>query len=190
MSKLSSIWTSSRLSLAIKMRLYNSLIISIIIYSSASWIRTMKKQGEMPRTTKNYCYVWIIISNWNKTCLWPGRHSYQRVRTKIMDTYRRSKETSQCLQHKSPQPHCGRPLVRLRYQRLNSYPHRTTPSNDNNPPTVPRCLRTHMPSPTRHPSHRHSGVHPHLHHGQEDDHHSVGLTKSWKTPRCPWVMSW
>ena len=37
MSKLSSIWTSSSLSLALQMRLYNSLIISIITYSSASW---------------------------------------------------------------------------------------------------------------------------------------------------------
>ena len=37
MSNLSSLWTSSRLSLALKMRLYNSLIISIITYSSASW---------------------------------------------------------------------------------------------------------------------------------------------------------
>ena len=40
MSKLSSIWTSFRLSLALKMRLYNSLIISIITYSSASWTLT------------------------------------------------------------------------------------------------------------------------------------------------------
>ena len=36
MSKLSSLWISYRLSLALKMRLYNSLIISIITYSSAS----------------------------------------------------------------------------------------------------------------------------------------------------------
>ena len=41
MATLSSIWTSSRLSLALKMRLYNSLIISIITYSSAS--RTLTK---------------------------------------------------------------------------------------------------------------------------------------------------
>ena len=40
MSKLSPIWTSSRLSLALKKRLYNSLIISIITYSSASWTLT------------------------------------------------------------------------------------------------------------------------------------------------------
>ena len=40
MSKFSSLWTSSRLSLALKMRLYNSLIISIITYSSASWTLT------------------------------------------------------------------------------------------------------------------------------------------------------
>ena len=33
---------------------------------------------------------------------------------------------------------------------------------------------------------------PHLHHGaaHEDDHHSAGLTKSWKILRCPWVMPW
>ena len=40
MSKLSSLWTSSRISFALKMRLYNSLIISIITYSSASWTLT------------------------------------------------------------------------------------------------------------------------------------------------------
>ena len=40
MFSFSSIWTSSRLSLALKMRLYNSLIISIITYSSASWTVT------------------------------------------------------------------------------------------------------------------------------------------------------
>ena len=40
MSKLSSIWTSSRLSVALKKGLYNSLIISIITYSSASWTLT------------------------------------------------------------------------------------------------------------------------------------------------------
>ena len=40
MSKLSSLWILSRLSLALKMRLYNSLIISIITYSSASWTLT------------------------------------------------------------------------------------------------------------------------------------------------------
>ena len=40
MSKLSSMWTSSRLSLALKKDFYNSLIISGITYSSASWTLT------------------------------------------------------------------------------------------------------------------------------------------------------
>ena len=44
MSKLSSLWTSSRLSLALKMRLYNSLIISIITYGSASWRLTIAQK--------------------------------------------------------------------------------------------------------------------------------------------------
>ena len=47
MSKLSSIWTSSRLSLAVKMRLYNSLIISIIAYSSASWTLTKAQKKRL-----------------------------------------------------------------------------------------------------------------------------------------------
>ena len=47
MSKLSSIWTSSRLSLALKMRLYNSLIISIITYSSASWTLTKAQKKRL-----------------------------------------------------------------------------------------------------------------------------------------------
>ena len=45
MSKLSSIWTSSRLSLALKMRLYNSLIISII--TSASWTLTKAQKKRL-----------------------------------------------------------------------------------------------------------------------------------------------
>ena len=109
-SKLSPIWTSSRLSLALKMRLCNSLIISIITYSSASWTLT--------------------------------------------------KAQKKCLQHKSPPPPYGRPLVRLPHDRLNSHPHRTTTSNDNNLQTTPKCLRTHLPSATGHPSHRHSGLQP------------------------------
>ena len=113
MSKLSSLWTSSRLSLALKMRLYNSLIISIITYSSASWTLTKAKE-KMPR----------------------------------------------CLQHKSPPPHSGRPLARLRHNRIDSHPHRTTTPNDNNSQTTSKCLRTHLPSATRHSSHRHSGLHP------------------------------
>ena len=47
MSKLSSIWTSSRLSLALKMRLYNSLIILIITYSSASWTLTKAQKKRL-----------------------------------------------------------------------------------------------------------------------------------------------
>ena len=47
MATLSSIWTSSRLSLALKMRLYNSLIISIITYSSASWTLTKAQKKRL-----------------------------------------------------------------------------------------------------------------------------------------------
>ena len=47
MTKLSSIWTSSRLSLALKMHLYNSLIISIITYSSASWTFTKAQKKRL-----------------------------------------------------------------------------------------------------------------------------------------------
>ena len=47
MSKLSSLWTSSRLSLVLKMRLYNSLIISIITYSSASWTLTKAQKKRL-----------------------------------------------------------------------------------------------------------------------------------------------
>ena len=78
----------------------------------------------------------------------------------LMDTHQSPEETPRCLQHKSPPPHSGRPLVRLRHERINTYPHRTTPLNDNNLQTMPKCLRTHLPSATRHSSHRHSGLHP------------------------------
>ena len=47
MSKLSSLLTSSRLSLALEMRLYNSLIISIITYSSASWTLTKAQKKRL-----------------------------------------------------------------------------------------------------------------------------------------------
>ena len=47
MSNLSALWTSSRLSLALKMRLYNSLIISIITYSSASWTLTKAQKKRL-----------------------------------------------------------------------------------------------------------------------------------------------
>ena len=40
-------WTSSRLSLALKMRLYNSLIISIITYSSSSWTLTKDQKKRL-----------------------------------------------------------------------------------------------------------------------------------------------
>ena len=45
----------------------------------------------------------------------------------LMDTHQSPEETPRCLQHKSPPPHSGRPLVRLRHERINTYPHRTTP---------------------------------------------------------------
>ena len=47
MSKLSSIWTSFRLSLAIKMRLYNLLSISIMTYSSALWTLTKAQKKRL-----------------------------------------------------------------------------------------------------------------------------------------------
>ena len=70
------------------MRLYNSLTISIITYSSVSWTlnKALKKR----------------LDAFNTKAL----------------------------------PYCGRPL-RLRHERLDSQPHRTTPSNNNNPQTAP-----------------------------------------------------
>ena len=47
MLKLSSLWTSPRLSLALKMGLYNSLIISIITYSSGSWTLTKAQKKRL-----------------------------------------------------------------------------------------------------------------------------------------------
>ena len=78
----------------------------------------------------------------------------------LMDTYQSAEETPRCLQHKSPPPHSGHPLARLRHKRIDSHPHRTTTPNDNNSQTTSKCLRTHLPSATRHSSHRHSGLHP------------------------------
>ena len=78
----------------------------------------------------------------------------------LMDTYQSAEETPRCLQHKSPPPHSGRPLARLRHKRIYSHPHRTTTPNDNNSQTTSKCLRTHLPSATRHSSHRHCGLHP------------------------------
>ena len=67
----------------------------------------------------------------------------------LMDTHQSPEETHRCLQHKSSPPHSGRPLARLRHERINSYQHRTTTPNDNNPQTTSKCLRTHLPSATR-----------------------------------------
>ena len=63
----------------------------------------------------------------------------------IMDTYQSAEEAPRCLQHKSPPPHSGRPLARLRHERIDSHPHRTTTPNDNNSQTTSKCLRTHLP---------------------------------------------
>ena len=46
------------------------------------------------------------------------------------------RKTPRCLQHNSPLPYSGRPLARLRHERINSYPHRTITPNDNNPRTT------------------------------------------------------
>ena len=48
----------------------------------------------------------------------------------FMATIQSSKEALRCLQHKSPPPHYGRPLVRFRHERLDSYPQRTSTSNE------------------------------------------------------------
>ena len=110
----------------------------------------------------------------------------------LMDTYQSSEETPRRLQHKSPPPQCGRPLVLIRQERPNTLPPRTTTTNDNNPYTTSRCLRTHMPSAKPVPKPSTCWPPPNLRHGaaQEDAHHSDGLTKSWKIHRCPWVMPW
>ena len=63
MSKLSSPWILSRLSLALKMRLYNSLIISIITYSSASWTLT-KAQKKRPDTFNTKALRRIVGVRW------------------------------------------------------------------------------------------------------------------------------
>ena len=57
----------------------------------------------------------------------------------LMDTHQIPEETPRCLQHKSPPPHSGRPLVRLRHERIDTYPHRTTPLNYNNPQTTSKA---------------------------------------------------
>ena len=59
----------------------------------------------------------------------------------LMGTYQSPEETLRRLQHNSPPPHCGRPLVRLRHERLNTHPHQTTTTNDNNPQATPKCIR-------------------------------------------------
>ena len=85
---------------------------------------------------------------------------YNHLQLSLMDTYQSAEETPRCLQHKSPPPHSGRPLARLRHERIDSHPHRTTTPNDNNSQTTSKCLRTHLPSATRHSSHRHDGLYP------------------------------
>ena len=84
-----------------------------------------------------------------------------KVRHHIILTCAVSEETHRCIEHKRPPSYSGRPLVRLRHERVTSYPHWPTTSNDNNLQTAPWCLRAHnMSSSTWHPSHRHSGLHP------------------------------
>ena len=113
MSNLSSLWTSSRLSLALNMRLYNSLIITIITYSSASWTLTKAQKKRLDAfNTKSLRR--ILGVRW-----------YDYV-------------TNASILIRTGQP----------------------PLNDNNPQTTSKCLRTHLPSATRHSSHRHSGLHP------------------------------
>ena len=67
----------------------------------------------------------------------------------LMDTYQSAEETPRCLQHKSPPPHSGRPLARLRHKRIDSHPLRTTTPNDNNSQTTSKCLRTHLQPGTK-----------------------------------------
>ena len=47
MSTLSSVWRSPRLSLKTKLRLYDSLIISVVTYSAASWTLTKAQQHRL-----------------------------------------------------------------------------------------------------------------------------------------------
>ena len=101
MSKLSSLWTSSRLSLALKMRLYNSLTISTITYSSASWTLT-KAQKKRIEAFNTKALRRIVGVRW---------HDYVTNTSILIRT--------------------GQP-------------------NDNNPQTTSKCLRTHLPSATRH----------------------------------------
>ena len=116
MSNLSSLWTSSRLSLALKMRLYNSLIISIITYSSASWTLT-KAQKKRLDAFNTKALRRILGVRW---------YDYVTNASILIRT------------GQPPPP----------------------PLNDNNPQTTSKCLRTHLPSATRHSSHRHPGLHP------------------------------
>ena len=60
---------------------------------------------------------------------------------------------------------------------------------DYNPETAPRCLRTHLPSATRHPSNRHSGLH-HTCIMAPLKRTTTTPTKSSESPRWPWVMPW
>ena len=101
----------------------------------------------------------------------------------LMDTYQSAEKTHRCLQRKSPSPHSGRPLARLRHERIDSHRHRTTTPNDNNSQKVPSdtsavCNPALKPSTFWPPSHLQHGA------AHEDVHHSAGPTKSSKTPRC------
>ena len=116
MSKLSSIWTSSRLSLAIEIRHYNSLMISIITYSSVSWTLT---KAQMKR---------LDAFNTNALCPIVGVCWYDYV-------------TNTSILIRTPQP----PL--------------TTMSNPQTTRAFGHIYAICNPV-TRHPSYRHSGLHP------------------------------
>ena len=44
-----------------------------------------------------------------------AHHLDNHLQLSLMDTYQSAEETPRCLQHKSPPPHSGRPLTRLRH---------------------------------------------------------------------------
>ena len=108
-----------------------------------------------------------------------GHNLDNHLQLSLMDTYQSAEETPRCLQHKSPPPHSGRPLARLRHKRIDSHPHRTTTPNDNNslnyvqvPSDTSAVCNPALKSSTFWPP-------PHLQHG------AAGPTKSSKTHRCP-----
>ena len=106
---------------------------------------------------------------------------HNHLQLSLMDTYQSPEETPRCLQHKSPPPHSGRPLARLRQERIN---------NDNNPQTTSKCLRTRLPSATRHSSHRHPGRHPTFIMAPPKRTSTTALGRPNRAPRCPSVMPW